>query len=429
MASETMRSGSPKDRLMRALSAGAVIFLSVGSVASVRRLLLLVAVLVFVDTMLYAALTPLLPHFAHDLHLSKARAGTLVAAYAAGALVGGLPGGWASSRMGPRRAVLVGLVGMGLASVGFAFANSFSTLFLARFVQGLGSAFTWAGSFSWLLAAAPRERRGELIGSAMGAAVFGALFGPVIGAAAALAGRAVIFCALAGLSVVLVVWTLRLGSSPPAEVPSFAALRRALRNRQLAGGLVLMSVPSLLFGVLAVLGPLHLSHAGWGAAAIGSVWLVGAGLEAIQAPIVGRITDRRGPLVPVRAALAVGALVSLGLATGARPLLYAPLIVIAAIAYGVLFTPAFAMIANGAEHTGLAQGMAFGLMSAAWATGAVAGPLAGGAIATATGDWIPFVLGAVLCASMLIVVRPRFSRTGFSDRDTRKGRQPASSQR
>jgi MFS family permease len=375
-----------------------------------RRLLLLVAVLVFVDTMLYAALTPLLPHFSHQLHLSKARAGTLVAAYAAGALVGGLPGGWATARLGARRAVLVGLAGMGLASIGFAFADSFSTLFVARFVQGLGSAFTWSGSFAWLLAAAPRERRGQLIGSAMGAAVFGAMFGPVIGAAAALAGRAVIFCGLAGLSVVLAVWTLRLGSSPPAEVPSLAALRQALRNRQLAGGLLLMSVPSLLFGILAVLGPLHLSRAGWGAAAIGAVWLVGAALETVQAPIVGRISDRRGPLVPVRAALVVGTVVSFGLATGARPLFYAPFIVIAAISYGVLFTPAFAMIANGAETTGLAQGMAFGLMSAAWATGAVAGPAAGGAIATATGDWIPFVLGAILCGSTLLVVRPRSVR-------------------
>ena len=385
-----------------------------------RRLLLLVAVLVFVDTMLYAALTPLLPHFAHELHLSKARAGTLVAAYAAGALVGGLPGGWAAARLGPRRAVLVGLAGMGLASIGFAFADSFSTLFVARFVQGLGSAFTWAGSFSWLLAAAPRERRGQLIGSAMGAAVFGALFGPVIGAAAALVGRAEIFCALAGLSLVLAIWTMRLGSSPPAEPPSRAALRRALRNRQLVGGLVLMAVPSLLFGVLAVLGPLHLSHAGWGAAAIGGVWLVGAGLEAIQAPIVGRISDRRGPLVPVRASLAVGALVSLGLAAGGRPLFYAPLIVIAAVAYGVLFTPAFAMIADGADHAGLAQGMAFGLMSAAWATGAVAGPAAGGAIANATGDWIPFTLGAALCGSILFVVRPRLrARTSIARRPAR----------
>src|SRR3954465_9628854 len=100
-----------------------------------RRLLPLVATLVAVDTMLYAALTPLLPHFAHEFHLSKTRAGTLVAAYAAGALVGGLPGGWAASRLGTRRAILVGLAGMGLASLGFAFAGSFWTLFLARFVQ------------------------------------------------------------------------------------------------------------------------------------------------------------------------------------------------------------------------------------------------------------------------------------------------------
>src|ERR1700676_2485137 len=184
-----------------------------------RRLLMLVAVLVFVDTMLFAALTPLLPHFAHELGLSKSRAGTLVAAYAAGALIGGLPGGFAAVRIGPRRAVLVGLALMGVSSVGFALAGSFSLLFTARVFQGLGSAFTWAGAFAWLLAAAPRERRGELIGAAMGAAVVGALFGPVVGAAAALAGRAAIFSALGGLAVVLAVWTVRLASQPP-EKPS-----------------------------------------------------------------------------------------------------------------------------------------------------------------------------------------------------------------
>jgi MFS family permease len=183
-----------------------------------RRLLLLVASLVFVDTMLYAALTPLLPHFAHTLHLSKAGAGVLVAAYAAGALVGGLPGGAAAARLGPQRAVLVGLTLMGLASLGFAFVHGFWPLFAARFLQGAGSAFTWAGAFAWLLAAAPRERRGEMIGTAMGAAVFGALFGPVVGAAAALLGRDVVFTALAGLAVVLAVWTLRLDSIPP-EMP------------------------------------------------------------------------------------------------------------------------------------------------------------------------------------------------------------------
>jgi MFS family permease len=368
----------------------------------VRRLLILVAVLVFVDTMLYAALTPLLPHFEDELHLSKAGAGTLVAAYAAGALVGGLPGGWASARFGARRAVL--------ASLAFAFADNFTTLFLARFLQGLGSGFTWAGAFAWLLAAAPRERRGELIGNAMGAAVFGALFGPVVGAAAAIAGRGVIFSALAGLSVVLGVWALRLPPPSMEPQPSFALVRRALRERELVVGLALMALPSLLFGVLATLAPLHLARAGWGAAAIGAVWLAGSALEGIQAPIVGRISDRRGPFAPVRVSLALGVLVSLGLAAVSRPLLYVPLIVIASFAYGILFTPAFALIANGAEAASLPQSIAFGVMNAAWALGAVAGPAAGGAIAGATGDWIPFVLAACACVVALVAVRPRVAR-------------------
>jgi MFS family permease len=376
-----------------------------------RRLLLLVAVLVFVDTMLYAALTPLLPHFAHELALSKLRAGILVAAYPAGALIGGLPGGAAAARLGPRRAVIVGLVGMGLASLGFALAGGFWGLFAARLLQGFGSAFTWAGAFSWLLAAAPRERRGQLLGSAMGAAVFGALFGPVIGAAAALAGRTPIFSSLAGLSVVLIAATLRLEPAP-VEHPSAAAMGRALRDYRFASGLGLMALASLLFGILAVLGPLHLSAAGWGAAAIGAIWLTAAALETVASPLVGRLIDRRGRLLPVRVSLAFGTVLALGLAAGPRPLFYAPLIVLSGAAFGVLFTPGFALIADGAEIVGLAQGMAFGFMSAAWAVGAFVGPAAGGAIAGATGDWIPYVLGAGLCAVAFTLARPASDHVG-----------------
>src|ERR1700751_4765493 len=106
-----------------------------------RRLLFLVCGLVWVDTMLYAALTPLLPHFVHQLHLSKAGAGVLVAAYAAGALVrrlpgraGALPGGAAAAGRGARGAVPAGLTLMGLASLGFAFAHGFWPLAAARFL-------------------------------------------------------------------------------------------------------------------------------------------------------------------------------------------------------------------------------------------------------------------------------------------------------
>ena len=58
-----------------------------------RRLLPFVCVVVVVDTALYSALTPLLPHFEDTYHLSKGGVGALVAAYGVGVLAGAIPGG------------------------------------------------------------------------------------------------------------------------------------------------------------------------------------------------------------------------------------------------------------------------------------------------------------------------------------------------
>jgi MFS family permease len=384
----------------------------------VRRLLSLVCALVLVDTMLYAALTPLLGRFAEQLHLSSATAGLLVAVYAAGALIGGLPGGVASARLGPRRAVLTGLTLMGLSSLGFAWSESFSSLAAARFVQGAGSAFTWAGAFSWLLAAAPRERRGELIGTAMGVAVFGALFGPVVGALAAAVGRGAVFSAVAALALALAALTTMIETRPP-EVPSAAALRRALVSPAFRGGLALLAFASLLAGVLSVLAPLHLAAAGWGPTAIGAVWLIGAAIEATQSRVIGRLSDRRGALVPVRWALIAGAAVSLILTVALGAVPYALLVVVASVAYGVLFTPAFALIANGADQARLAQGMAFGMMNAAWALGAMAGPAAGGAIAGAIGERAPFIIVAIACMAVLSLIGVRSPTVRAQEPDPR----------
>jgi MFS family permease len=371
----------------------------------VRRLLILVSALVLVDMMLYAALTPLLPHFARELHLSKAGAGSLVAAYAAGSLIGGLPGGRAAARLGPRRAVLVGLVLMGLASVGFAFAHGFAELVAARVIQGTGSAFTWAGAFTWLMSSAPQGQRGALIGRAMSAAVFGELLGPVLGVGASALGRTTIFTGLAGLAVLLAILTVQIDAASPLE-PVNVTVRSALGVRRFTDGLILLAIASMLFGLLSVLAPLHLAAAGWGAAAIGATWLVGAALEASESPLIGRLSDRKGAMSPARLALLASVPASLALATEAGLIIYAPLVVLAGLSYGALFTPSFSLVSEGAESAGLAQGMAFGLMNAAWATGAMIGPAAAGSIAGATGDSIPFVLAAVGCVVALIFLRP-----------------------
>ncbi|TMJ93348.1 MAG: MFS transporter [Actinobacteria bacterium] len=151
-----------------------------------RRLLLLVSAIVLVDTIFFSALSPLLPHFTKEFGLSKTDAGILTAAYAAGGITAALPAGLFASRVGVKPAVLLGLVLMIGTTVAFGLAQSGWVLDTARFGQGFASAFSWNGALAWLIAASPRDRRGELIGVAMGAAVGGALLGPVVGAVAAL---------------------------------------------------------------------------------------------------------------------------------------------------------------------------------------------------------------------------------------------------
>src|SRR4051794_8833095 len=123
-----------------------------------RKVVVLVGAVVFVDTTFFAAITPLLPRYTDDFDLTKASAGVLTAAYPLGTMLGSLPGGWLAMRFGVRRTVLVGLGLLGVSSIAFGFAPSILALDAARFLQGLGGAFSWAGGLAWLVSATPRER-------------------------------------------------------------------------------------------------------------------------------------------------------------------------------------------------------------------------------------------------------------------------------
>jgi MFS family permease len=266
----------------------------------VRRLLFLVGAIVFVDTMFFAALTPLLPEYADRLELSKTGAGILSGSYAAGALLGAIPGGMAAARWGVRPTVLLGLAGMSATTFAFGIADNVVVLDAARFLQGFASAFSWTGGLAWLVAAAPPERRGELIGAAMGTAIAGALFGPVLGGAASVVGTGWAFGAVAVASVGLAVWAATTPAFPPREPQPLSAIFGALRDRAVAVGAWLVLLPALLFSVVSVLVPLRLDELGFGAIAIGATFLVSAALEAMVAPVMGRVSDRVGRHAPLR---------------------------------------------------------------------------------------------------------------------------------
>jgi MFS family permease len=372
-----------------------------------RKLLLLVSAVVLVDTSFYAAITPLLPDLTEQFGLSKTGAGILAAAYPIGTFVGGLPGGIMAARVGVRPTVLFGLTLMVLSSIAVAFVNDIVLLDLSRFIQGVGGAASWAGAMAWLAGAAPREKRGQLIGSAMGAAIAGALLGPVIGVAADVAGFELVFCSIAAIGVGLMVWTLRTPAAAPLGDGSMRGLRIALRNSQVRTGLLLVTVPGLLFGTLSVLGPLRLDELGASTAAIGAIWLFSAAFESIVSPLAGRFSDRRGPLAPLLGGLVGGAITFALLPWPGDAVTLGILIVVGSPVIGLLWAPSMSMLSDGADAVGLEQGLAFGLMNLTWAIGQSVGNVGSARLAELAGDELPYLLLAALCLACFVALRAR----------------------
>src|SRR5204863_6434047 len=125
-------------------------------------------------------------------------------------------------------------------------------------------------------------------------------------------------------------------------------------------------------------------------------------------PFVGRLSDRRGRLVPIALGLTASAVVGalLPLISTLGLLLAGTVAIIAALA--MFWAPASAMLSEESEAIGLDQGVAGALMNLAWAGGQVIGGSLGGAFADAAGDGAAYALLVATCLlSLALVLRSR----------------------
>jgi MFS family permease len=367
-----------------------------------RRLLLLASAMIFFDVAFFAAIAPLLPGYVDELGLSKAQAGFLSAAYAAGTLIASLPAGFAASRVGPRRSVICGLLLLGVSSLVFGQVHEIALLDATRFTQGIAGALIWAGALTWLITSAPDESRGSVIGTALGTAIAGALLGPALGALAASIGTGVVFGSVLVVSVALALAASRLPEPPPPEGQGMREVVSTLLSKPILETAAFVAVPSVMFGAIEVLVPLRIDSLGGGHGVIAAGFIGGAALEATLAPLAGRFSDRVGRRMPYVGGLTICAVAMIGVALAQTLGGVLAALILTSLGAGLCFAPALTLLSDVADSSRLHQGFAAGVSNMAWASGQVLGGVGGGVLATLTGNAVPSVAIALLLLATVV---------------------------
>jgi MFS family permease len=380
-----------------------------------HRVVVLVQALLGFESAMYSAVTPVLPHYAHVLHAAKPAVGVLTAAYPAGIIPGSLLGAWIAHRAGVRRTSLIGLLLFAVSIAGFGFGTDIVTLDALRFVQGIGCGFIWGGGLTWVIAVAPRERRGAVLGSVFAAAIFGTLLGPVLGTLAVTVGTGPVFAVVGVVSLGLAAWTVRHDEPAPWTTgpETSTPLRAAMRSRRIRLGSWLILLEAATIGATSTLLPLRLARFGASGIMIGATFLLASLVSTRVAGPIGRTVDRRGAGLPLCVGLTLTAVLMALLPLPQTAVLLA---IVSVIALGGPLTaytiPAMAMITDAAEQAGIPLAVATMMLNLAWAVGETVGAPAAANISQVTSDAVPLLLlSAIMVVTLWPVIRARLNAT------------------
>lgn len=372
-----------------------------------RRLLPIVCVLFVLEGALYSALPPLLPHYAHALALSKTMAGVLTAAYTVGLLPGAVVSGRLSTRIGLRLTVIAGLILLGASSLVFGFGKGIWVLVGSRGAQGVACGLVWGGGLGWLARATPDTQRGRSIGLAFGAGTVGTLIGPVLGSLALAVGTREVFGLVGLAAAVLVLGVLGL-AAPALGGEAGRSLLLAYRSATLRLPIWLVTVPAVSFGLLGVLIPLRLTALGASRGTVALTFLLAAAAGAAVGPLAGRVSDRRGRLLPITGGLlvCVPCLASLPLVS-ATALVAGLTVILMGGGVALAIAPAVALVTDRGDRALIGAAVPSVILISV-ALGETIGSAGGAALAQATSEAAPFVTLAVIDTITLLLLVTRY---------------------
>lgn len=287
---------------------------------------------VYLPTFLFAvgqgAVIPIVALYARDLGATVAVAGLIVALRGIGNMAFDVPAGMLVSRLGERRAMVVGAAMMVFVAVAAGASRSPWMFAAVVLVMGCATAIWMLARLAYVSDVAPGEYRGRALSLLGGTNRVGNFVGPFVGAGAALLagieGAFYLQGALA-LSAAAVLWFTSRNEPRERPVPAQGEhahpdIRRVLvdhRHVWLTAGVVALTI-SLLRASREVILPLWGDNIGLSAPQVSVIFGISASIDMLLFYPAGVVMDRRGrkwTAVPCLALLSAG-LMLLPLTTG-----------------------------------------------------------------------------------------------------------------
>ena len=293
-----------------------------------------------VDNVLTSALVPILPAIADKFGLGMDEIGWILSTRSLTQLFHSLLiVGHVIRRFGARNVFIYGIVLEIGTCVLTGYCNSIITFILAQVLHGIGGSCFYTAGVTQIIECSPENMRGRMLGIFYSGIAWGTLFGTLLGGSLYNShGQLVVFLSIAGLMGAVLITAfvfapLRPSSAlPVARVGLRNTCRLACHNK-IACAMVMIATSNACVGNTLVLFPNYLStYFSLDSASIGYFMMLGPGVYVIVSHIAGLLADRNSKIVLTR----------LGLTTVALAFLSIWLVYSSIIAFGALYTIAFA---------------------------------------------------------------------------------------
>jgi DHA1 family multidrug resistance protein-like MFS transporter len=367
---------------------------------SARRQVWLLFATIFLVTIGFGIVLPILPFLAKQFGASALQMGLLVTFWALAQFLAAPVWGVLADRLGRKPMLILGLIGYGVAFIAQALAPTYLLLLAARLIGGFLSSSVIPAGQAIAADITPPEERGAVMGLLGAAFGVGFLVGPAIGGALAFAGPAAPFYVAAAGSLLALPLVLRWVHEPPVDERRRAASRlgaagvvRALTSPELP--LYLMAFASTFGGssLFSMLGYYAIDRIGATPSQVGAMFTaLGLGSVITQGTLVGPTARRWGEPRGILLGFAGGAVGFVAVAAAGTVSMITAAVCLTSVTM-TMVRPLLAALNS--RTTTLGYGTSLGMQTSFDSLGRTLGPLWAGAIFT-TAPAAPFLGAAAI---------------------------------